>query len=96
MNAPASFHFRLFVAGDSLNSAQALANLRAVCRERLPDRHAIDIVDVFAHPQRAIADGVFMTPTLIKLSPAPVRRLVGNLSQTRLVLEALDLEGSSD
>jgi circadian clock protein KaiB len=81
------------VAGDSLNSAQAIANLREMCRERLPGRHAIDVVDVFAHPQRALADGVFMTPTLLKLAPAPARRIVGNLSRERLVLEALGLEG---
>ncbi|MET0517564.1 MAG: circadian clock KaiB family protein [Burkholderiaceae bacterium] len=88
-----AFKFRLYVAGDSLNSSQALANLRALCgAARLPNRHAIDIVDVFSDPARALADGVFMTPTLIKLAPSPARRVVGNLSQTALVREVLGLE----
>ncbi|MBK7765161.1 MAG: circadian clock KaiB family protein [Sulfuritalea sp.] len=86
------FRFRLYVAGDALNSAQALANLTALCRAHLPDRHEIDIVDVFNDPQRALADGIFMTPTLVRLAPAPVRRIVGALSQMQPVLQALGLE----
>jgi circadian clock protein KaiB len=84
--------FRLYVAGDALNSVQALANLTALCRSLLPDRHEIEVVDVFKEPQRALADGIFMTPTLVKLAPAPVRRIVGTLSQTQIVLQALGLE----
>ena len=86
------FRFRLFVAGDALNSAQARSNLATLCRENLPDRHEIEVVDVFREPKRALAEGVFMTPTLIKLGPAPVRRIVGTLSQTLPVLQALGLE----
>jgi len=84
--------FRLYVAGDALNSAQALANLTALCRAQLPGRHEIEVVDVFKDPQRALADGIFMTPTLIKLAPSPVRRIVGTLSRTETVLQALGLE----
>jgi circadian clock protein KaiB len=90
------FKFRLYVADDSLNSSQAIANLRALCLARLPGGHVIDIVDVFADPARALADAVFMTPTLLKLSPAPERRIVGNLSQTRRLLEALGLESTGE
>ena len=86
------FKFRLYVAGDALNSAQASANLAALCRDHLPHRHEIEVVDVFREPQRALADGIFMTPTLVKLVPMPVRRIVGTLSQTQIVLQALGLE----
>ena len=86
------FKFRLYIAGDAPNSAQALANLTALCRERLPDRHAIEVVDVYLEPKRALADGIFMTPTLVKLAPFPPRKIVGNLSQTQTVLRALGLE----
>src|SRR5208337_3062743 len=86
------FKFRIYVAGDALNSAQALANLDAICREYLPDRHEIEVVDVFQEPKRALADGVFMTPTLVKLAPFPTRRIVGALSQTQLVLQAVGLQ----
>ncbi len=87
----ALFKFRLYVAGDALNSAQALANLTVLCRTHLPDRHEIEVVDVFRQPQRALAEGIFMTPTLVKLAPLPVRRIVGTLSQTQPVLQALGL-----
>jgi circadian clock protein KaiB len=86
------FKFRLFVAGDALNSSQAVSNLTAFCREFLPDRHAIEVVDVFREPKRALAEGVYMTPTLIKLAPPPVRRIVGTLSQTQPLLQAFGLE----
>ena len=86
------FKFRLYVAGDALNSAQAVANLAALCRTYLPDRHEIEVVDVFCEPTRALADGIFMTPTLVKLAPSPVRRIVGTLSQMQPVLQALGLE----
>lgn len=91
MSRRAPFKFRLYVAGHALNSAQAIANLDALCRKHLPDAHEIEVVDVFSEPQRALADGIFMTPTLVKLAPAPVRRIVGTLSQTQTVLQALGL-----
>lgn len=92
MTRPLMFKFRLYVAGDTLNSAQALANLTAFCHAHLPDRHEIEIVDVYKEPQRALADGIFMTPTLVKLAPSPIRSIVGTLSQTQTVLQALGLE----
>lgn len=92
MKRPVMFKFQLYIAGDALNSAQALVNLDALCQEHLAGRHEIEVVDVFKNPQRALADGIFMTPTLIKLAPSPVRRIVGTLSQTQSVLQALGLE----
>ena len=86
------FKFRLYVAGDALNSAQALVNLTALCRAKLNRHHEIEVVDVFKSPERALADGIFMTPTLVKLAPLPVRRIVGTLSQTQAVTQALVLE----
>jgi len=91
MSRRAFFKFRLYVAGDTQNSAQALANLHAICGEHLPGRHEIEIVDVFREPKRALVDGVFMTPMLVKLAPAPVRKLVGTLSQTETLLQFLGL-----
>jgi circadian clock protein KaiB len=85
------FKFRLFVADDTQNSAQALVNLRAICRTHLAARHEIEVISVFRDPQRAVAEDIRMTPTLLILAPTPVRRIVGNLSQTQRVLELLDL-----
>ena len=92
MSRSALFKFRLYVAGDAQNSAQAVANLTALCRAHLAGRHEIEVVDVFREPKRALADAVFMTPTLVKLAPSPVRTIVGTLSQTQTVLQALGLE----
>lgn len=93
MDDALSYRFRLYVAGDGTNSVQAAANLAALCRTHLADRSVIEIVDVFKEPMRALEDGVFMTPTLLKLGPAPARKIVGTLSQTQIVMRALGLEG---
>ena len=90
MRRGVTFKFRLYVAGDAQNSALALANLTAICREHLPDRHQIEVVDVLREPARALADRILMTPTLISLMP-PVRRIVGTLSQAGPVLQTLGL-----
>lgn len=86
-----SYQFRLYVAGDGTNSVQAKANLAELCRAHLANRSETEIVDVFQEPMRALQDGVFMTPTLVKLDPAPVRKIVGTLSQMSSVLAALGL-----
>ena len=93
MDDALSYRFRLYVAGDGMNSVQAAANLAALCRTHLADRSVIEIVDVFKEPMRALEDGVFRTPTLLKLGPAPARKIVGTLSQTHIVMRALGLEG---
>lgn len=85
------FKFRLYIAGDAQNSVEALGNLHDICKRLLPDRHDIEVVDVFQHPKRALADGIFMTPALVRLGPMPVRRIIGTLSETHTVLQALGL-----
>ena len=95
MSRRAMFKFRLYVAGDAPNSAQAIANLAAFCREHLPDRHQIEVVDVFRQPQRALADSIFMTPTVVVLAPPPVRRIVGTLGHTLTMLLAFEPETST-
>jgi circadian clock protein KaiB len=92
MSGRPKYKFRLYVAGDATNSTQAIANLAAICRAYLPDRHEVEIVDVFREPKRALADGILMTPTLVKLAPLPGQRIVGTLRRTRAVLQALGLE----
>ena len=92
MRRPVKFRFRLYVAADAQNSAQAINNLRSFCRAYLPERHEIEIVDVYKEPKRALADGIFMTPTLLKLAPLPAQRIVGTLKQTQTVLNALGLD----
>jgi circadian clock protein KaiB len=87
---------RLYVADDAPNSLQARSNLRAFCLTHLDGRHQIEVVDVFKQPGRALEEGIFMTPTLIKLLPLPVRRIVGSLSDTDALRHALSLDGGAD
>jgi circadian clock protein KaiB len=95
MTRGAAFRFRLYTADGSQNSARALANLNALCESYLSGRYEIEVLDVFREPERARADGIRMTPTLIKVSPSPTCRIIGSLSQTRDVLVALGLERSA-
>jgi circadian clock protein KaiB len=73
---------RLYIAGNAPNSVRAIDNLRAFCADRLFDGHELEIVDLLKEPSRALADGIIVTPTLLKLSPLPALRVIGNLSDT--------------
>jgi circadian clock protein KaiB len=79
----------LYVAGHAPNSVRAIANCRAVCDEHFASGHELEIVDLLEHPKRAAADGVIVTPTLLKLLPLPVQRVIGSLSDTHQLLQAL-------
>jgi len=83
---------RLYIAGRAPNSVQAIANLDAICKEYLKDGHKLEIVDVLEQPQRALAEGVIVSPCLSKLSPLPGVSVVGNLSDKAKVLLALGLK----
>lgn len=87
------FKFRLYVAGGAQNSLRAISNLKAMCRSHLPNRHKIEIIDVLQQPQRGLADGICMTPTLVKVAPQPERQIIGSLGQTQAVLRDLGLPG---
>jgi circadian clock protein KaiB len=80
---------RLYVAGHAPNSVRAIANATALCQAHFASLYDLEIVDVLESPSRALADGILVTPTLVKLSPLPVRRVIGNLSNTAQVLVAL-------
>ena len=80
---------RLYVAGNAPNSLRAIGNVKAICAEHFAAGHDLEIVDLLEHPGRALADGVLVTPTLLKLLPLPVQRVIGNLSDTHQVLLTL-------
>jgi circadian clock protein KaiB len=80
---------RLYIAGNAPNSVRAISNLKAICDEHFASACALEIVDLLVHPQRAFADGIIVTPTLVKLAPLPVQRVIGTLSDTEQVFQAL-------
>jgi len=83
---------QLFVADEAPNSVQARGNLRAFCATHLRGCHQVEVIDVLEDPARALDDGIFMTPMLIKRLPLPMRRIVGTLSDSNAILEALGIE----
>ena len=85
------YEFRLYVAGDGPNSIRAIANLGEICDEHLAGRYIIETVDVLVDQARALTDGVMLTPLLVKLSPTPVRKIIGSLSERQAVLQTIGL-----
>ena len=83
--------FRLYLAGGAPNSVRALANLYAICRKHFPESHRIEVIDVLKEPMRALAEAILVTPTVVKVSPAPELQIIGNLSDEEEVLRALGL-----
>jgi circadian clock protein KaiB len=84
-----TLRLRLYVAGNAPNSLRAIENLRAFCAESLVVGHDLEIVDLLKDPSRALADGIIVTPTLLKLSPLPAMRVVGNLSDASKLMLSL-------
>lgn len=81
----------LYVAGSTASSLVAFANLQAICSEHLAGQHRIEVIDLARHPQRAERDQILALPTLVRRLPAPVRKIIGDLSNTERVLIGLDL-----
>lgn len=86
-----AYVFRIYVAHGAPNSVRALANLYAICRKHYPGCHRIEAIDVLDDPLRALADAILVTPTVVKVSPAPEQQIIGNLSEEDEVLRALGL-----
>jgi circadian clock protein KaiB len=86
--------FQLFVAGDESHSRSAMDNLKAICEVYLPGCHEIEVVDVLECSDIALEKKIFVTPALLKLSPAPGATIYGTLSEKQKVVEALGLQGA--
>jgi circadian clock protein KaiB len=82
---------RLFVTSASSRTATAIANLKAICEQELEGRYELEIIDVLEHPDLAEDEKILATPTLIKSLPLPLRRVIGDLSNTEKVLLGLEV-----
>lgn len=89
---PEFWHLRLYVAGQSPKSLRAFANLKQLCEEHLDDRYEIEIVDLMEHPELARSDDILAIPTLVRRLPAPLRKVIGDLSNTERVLVGLSIQ----
>lgn len=86
---------RLYIAGQSQKSLVALANLQRLCDEHLHGKYRIEVIDLVKNPQLAAGDQILAIPTLVRKLPVPVRKIIGDLSNTERTLVGLDLRPSS-
>jgi circadian clock protein KaiB len=86
---------KLFVTGRSTRSERAIANLRRLCDQELADRYELMIIDILERPHLAEEERIMATPTLVRVMPQPVRRVVGDLSDEGQVRAGLDIPGNS-
>ena len=91
--ARANTHYvlRLYVTGSTSQSTRAISNIRKICEEHLQGRYELEVVDITQHPKLAIGEQIIAAPTLIKKLPLPLRRFIGDMSQTERILLGLDL-----
>jgi len=82
---------RLYIAGQTPKSKEALANLKKICDEHLAGRYRLQVIDLLEKPQLARGDQILAIPTLVRKLPLPVRKIIGDLSDTERVLVGLDL-----
>jgi circadian clock protein KaiB len=85
------WNLRLYVAGKTPNSVTAFENLKKICEEHLEGRYRIEVIDLMLNPTLAKGDQIVAVPTLIRKLPTPVKKIIGNLSDTEKVLVGLDL-----
>ncbi len=89
--SPEVWILRLYVAGQTPKSLTAFANLKRICEDHLAGQYRIEIVDLLENPQLAAGDQILAIPTLVRHLPPPVRKIIGDLSNTERVLVGLDL-----
>ena len=92
---PRHYHLRLYVAGQTPKSLAAMANLKRVCQEHLAGRYDLEVVDLLENPKLAAGDQILAIPTLVRRLPAPLKRIIGDLSNTERVLVGLDIRPKS-
>jgi len=88
---PDFWELRLYVTGQTPNCVRAFANLKDLCETHLAGKYRIEVIDLLRKPQLARGDQIVAIPTLVRNLPVPVRRIIGNLSDTERVLVGLDL-----
>ena len=88
------WELRLYVAGKTAKSMAAMANLKALCEEHLPGKYRVEVVDLLVHPKLAAGDQIIAIPTLVRKLPSPIRKVVGDLSNTERTLVGLNLRPS--
>jgi circadian clock protein KaiB len=90
------WELRLYVAGQTARSRTALVNLKQICEDHLADGYSIEVIDLLEHPQLSKGDQILAIPTLVRRLPKPMRKIIGDLSDTQRVLIGLDLRSAGE
>lgn len=90
-NKPETWQLRLYVAGQTPKSVAAFANLKKICEEHLRGQYTIEVIDLLENPKLAKGDQILAIPTLVRKLPPPLRKIIGDLSNTERVLVGLDM-----
>ena len=85
------YQLRLFVSGSTPRSARAIQNIRALSEERLHGRYDLEVIDIYQRPERIKAEQIVVTPTLVRILPLPLRKIIGDLSDKQRVLAGLGI-----
>ena len=93
--AGVEYVLRLYVSGQTPRSILAIENMRRICAEYLDQRYTLEVIDIYQHPEACQQEQIIAAPTLIKVLPHPLRRIIGDLSNTGKVLAGLDLRPRS-
>jgi len=93
---PSRYTLRLYVAGATSRSTNAIRNIKRICEDRLLGHYDLQVIDIYRHPTLAAGEQIIAVPTLVKQLPSPLRRLVGDLSDKEQVLLGLDLRTAED
>lgn len=96
LSATETFLLRLYVAGQTPKCVRAFSNLKRICEEHLANRYRIEIIDLLQDPQLARGDQILAVPTLVRRLPEPMKKIIGDLSNTERVLVGLDLRVSGE
>ena len=96
MEDAARYVLRLYITGSTARSARAISNIRKICEEHLEGRYDLEVVDICQHPTLAEGEQIIAAPTLIKELPLPLRRFIGDMSQTGRILLGLDLREAAE
>jgi circadian clock protein KaiB len=95
-NGKTRWDLRLYIAGQSRRSLIALANLKRLCDEHMPGEYHIEVIDLLQNPQLAAGDQILAIPTLVRNLPVPIKKIIGDLSDTERTLVGLDLRPSKE
>jgi circadian clock protein KaiB len=90
-----TWQLRLYVAGQTANCLKAFANLKRICEENLAGRYELEVIDLLENPRLAAGDEIIAIPTLVRKLPTPVRKIIGDLSNSERVLVGLQLRAQS-